>query len=345
MKKLTCLLLFVAGLALAPSIMAAELKVITLKWSDYAPPTAGGNVFMKQEWVPRVNEQLAKLGYKLDITYYHAASLYKMQDQVQALEDGLIDFTTFVPSYEIARAPLHELLTFPLMGWDSHGGSRMWFDLQQTIPEFGAEFAKYKEMFHWLPMPGVLNANKVLRVPSDFKGLKVQSSGMMMDLFRSIGAVPIRQAPPDWYTSLERGLIDAISTGIAAVTMFKLQEVTKAHMLPSGDSFGHPAISVIMSRKKFESLPPEVQKVLDDQVRWASERMTTIDDAETPKSLDVCRKLGHTIVELTPDEMKLWYAAVNPVQEKWIEKMEAKKLPGRKVFEEAKRLSVNYKKK
>jgi TRAP-type C4-dicarboxylate transport system substrate-binding protein len=235
-------------------------------------------------------------------------------------------------------------LTFPLMGWDCYGASRMWFELQQTIPEFGAEFAKYKEIFHWLPMPAVLNANKVLRVPADFKGLKIQSSGMMMHLFRSIGAVPIRQSPPDWYTSLERGLIDGISTGIAAVTMFKLQEVTKVHILPAGDSFGFPAIAVIMNRKKFDSLPPAVQKAIDDQVQWASERMNAIDDAENPKSLEICRKLGHTIVQLTPDEMKLWYAAVKPLQEKWIQDMEAKKLPGRKVFEEAKRLAIKYKK-
>jgi TRAP-type C4-dicarboxylate transport system substrate-binding protein len=330
--------------ALLPAAMAQDLKVIPLKWSDYAPPSAGGNVFMKQEWVPRVNEQIAKIGYKLDITYYHAASLYKQKDQVQALEDGLIDITTFVPSYEIARAPLHELVTFPLMGWNCFVGSRVWFELNEAVPEFGTEFLKYKELFHWMPMPGVLNANKVLRVPADFKGVKIQSSGMMMDLFRSVGAVPIRQSPTDWYTSLERGLIEAISTGIYSITMFKLQEVVKVHIIPTGDAFGFPSIAAIMNRKKFESLPPGVQKAIDDQVQWASEKLNVIDDAENPKALELCRKLGHTIIELTPEEMKLWYAAVKPMQEKWIEEMEAKGLPGRKVFEEAKRLGIKYKK-
>jgi hypothetical protein len=43
--------------------------------------------------------------------------------------------------------------------------------------------------------------------------------------------------------------------------------------------------------------------------------------------------------------MKLWYTAMKPMQEKWVEEMEAKGLPGRKVFEEAKRLAIKYKKK
>src|SRR3989304_5552522 len=131
MKKLIYMtLILLVVFTLLPSAMAQDLKVISLKWSDYAPPSAGGNVFMKQEYVPRVNEQLAKIGYKLDITYYHAASLYKQQDQVQAVEDGLIDITTLVPSYEKARCPLNEVMTFPLMGWDCYGGSRLWFELQ-----------------------------------------------------------------------------------------------------------------------------------------------------------------------------------------------------------------------
>lgn len=343
MKKVICIKLIVMlAFILAPSVMAQDFKAIKLIWSDYAPPMAGGNVFLKKEWAPRINEQIAKMGYKLDITYYHSSSLYKMRDQVQALEDGLIDFTTFVPSYEVARAPLHEVLSMPLMGWDCYGGSRMWFELQETIPEFGAEFSKYKEIFHLMSMPGILNANRELRVPGDFKGVKMQASGQNGDMFRSIGAVPMTIPPSDWYTSLERGLIESITLGIYGVTMFKLQEVVKVHIYPYNDSFGFPALSFIMNRKKYESLPSGVRKAIDDNVMWASRRMNEISDGNIPKSEEICRELDHTFIELTPEEMNLWYAAVKPIQLKWIQEMDAKGLPGRKVFEEAKRLAKGY---
>ena len=62
-----------------------------------------------------------------------------------------------------------------------------------------------------------------------------------------------------------------------------------------------------------------------------------------PKSEGIYRKLGHTLIELTQEDMKLWYAAVKPIQLKWVQEMEAKGLPGRKVFEEAVRLAKKYK--
>jgi len=78
MKKLiTIVLVVMVPLAFAPAAMAKDLKVIELKYSDHAPPMAGGNIFMKNEYLPKVQAELAKLGYKLDITFYHASSLYK----------------------------------------------------------------------------------------------------------------------------------------------------------------------------------------------------------------------------------------------------------------------------
>ena len=344
MKKGFCVFFIIMmAFVLVPGAMAQDLKKIKLTWSDHAPPVAGGNVFMKTEWVPRINAEIAKIGYQLDITYFHAASLYKYTDQVQALEDGLIDLTTFIPSWEEARAPLHVVVTFPLMGFnDPYAASRMMFDLEKEIPAFGAEFAKYKDVFHWLPLPGILNGNKAYRVPADLKGEKIQATGMMGDVLRSIGASPIRQPPSDWYTSLDRGLIDAINLGIYGVTLFKLEEVVNTHVFPYKDNFGRPATAVLMNRKKFESLPPGVQKAIDDNVMWATQRINAIDASHDPESLELVKKMGHTIVTLTPEEMKLWYAAAQPEMEEWIEKMEAKGLPGREVYEESQRLTKKY---
>ena len=344
MKKGFCVVFVIMmAFVLVPGALAVDLKKISLKWSDHAPPPAGGNVFMKTEWVPRINAAIAKIGYELDITYYHSSSLYKYVDQVQATENGLIDLTTSVLSWESARSPLHDLMTFPLMGFkDSVALSRMWFKLNETIPQFDAEFTKYREIFHWAPLPANLNANKIYRVPSDLKGTKIVSTGMMGNIYRSIGASPLRQPPSDWYTSLDRGLVDAINLGIYGVTMFKLHEVVNTHVVPYGDNFGRPAMSVILNAKKFSSLPPGVQQAINDNVVWASEKMSVIDDGNTTKAYELVKKRGHTIVNLTPEEMKLWHTAAKPLHEKWIEKMEAKGLPGRRVYEEARRLAQEF---
>ena len=55
-------------------------------------------------------------------------------------------------------------------------------------------------------------------------------------------------------------------------------------------------------------------------------------------------KMGHTIVKLTPEERELWVQASAPIRDKWIAEHEAKGLPGKAIYEEAKRLISKYSK-
>ena len=341
-RAIQLILIIIVAFMMVPAVMSADLKVIKLRHSDNAPPHAGGNIFYREQWLPKINAELAKVGYKFDITMYHSSSLYKYQDQVQALEEGLIDISCFVLSWEKARAPLHLLISAPLMGFNAQSAQRIWFELQETIPEFGAEFSKYKEIYHFTMIPKVFNANKAVRTPADFKGQKVSATGMIAELFKSIDAVPLRLGPPDWYTSLERGLLDVHLGGIYQIFIFKLHEVTNTHIFPTGEAFDYTGMSYIMNRKKYESLPPVVQKVIDDNVKPSSTEMTEIDEGNRIKSEEGVKKMGHTLIYLTPEEMDLWRTAAQPIHEKWIAEMEAKGLPGRKVYNEAKRLAKKY---
>ncbi|MBN1834099.1 MAG: hypothetical protein JW896_18525 [Deltaproteobacteria bacterium] len=320
----------------------SELKKISLTYSDHSPPDTGGIIFMKEEYLPRVQKELAKVGYELEITFHHSESLYKYDEQVQACKVGLVDITLFAIDYETARAPLHEILNMPLMGYDEYSATRIWFDLQDTIPEFGAEFEDFKELLHFMALPIVFNLNKVARVPSDFKGLVMQASSMPGEMLRSAGVIPVIQSPNDWHTSLKNDLINGIAVGITGIPMYNLQDVVKFHIQPTGDSLGLTGTSFIMNRKKFENLPPEVQKILDDHTLWASDRMTQIEVKNIPESIKICREAGNQFINLTSKEMEEWYDVVGPIHTRWVRKMEAKDLPGEKVYNEAKRLAEKY---
>ena len=344
MKKGYILLIVLLVFSLMTSAAVAEdLKVIKLVYSNNAPAKHGGNIFFDQQWLPRVNAKLAQAGYKIEFTSYHASSLYKYKDQVNACEKGLIDVTNFIVSWEEARAPLHMVLNLPLMGYTAHSNVDIWFDLQQTIPEFGAEFSKYKELFHFATIPAVFNMNKVRRVPDDFKGVKVYATGAMAELFKSIGASPLRIDPTDWYTSMDRGLIDVLPMGIFNITMWKLSEVAKVHVLTTGDALSWTNLSYIMNREEFDKLPAVVQKAIDDNVHWASMAMTDIDEGNRANSEKQVEAAGNTVVRLTQEEMDLWRAAAIPVHKQWIKEMEDRNLPGQKVYDTARLMIKEYK--
>jgi TRAP-type C4-dicarboxylate transport system substrate-binding protein len=349
MKKLCYLamaFMIVFAFVQAPAVQAeSKITKIPLRYSDHIPGHVGGNVFIKNVYLPKIQGQLAKIGYELDITFYHSESLYKYSDQVQACDQGLIDATVAVMPYELFRAPLHETLGFGFMGWDGPTMNRVWAGLDKNIPEFRDELGKpFVEIFRFIPTRMLIHHNrKGARVPADFKGIKIHSSGANADMFKSIGAVPLRQNPGDWYTSLDRGLFDGIAVAFDMVAILKLYEVLKYHVLPAGDGFGFTPVTHLFNRKKFESLPAGVQQVILDNIAWASE-IITLDERRVnlPKYQTGAREKGNTFYELTPEETEKWRAAFEPIHQAWIEKMEKKGLPGRKVYNEARRLVKEY---
>ena len=85
-------LIIIVAFMMVPAVMSADLKVIKLRHSDNAPPHAGGNIFYREKWLTKINSELAKIGYKFDITMYHSSSLYKYADDldcVPILERGI----------------------------------------------------------------------------------------------------------------------------------------------------------------------------------------------------------------------------------------------------------------
>jgi TRAP-type C4-dicarboxylate transport system substrate-binding protein len=340
-------LIFVIVALHVPAVQAqskTKLKKIPLTWADHIPPVAGGNIFVKKQYFPRIQAQLAKIGYELDVTFYHAASLFPMPEQVNACDQGLVDMTIAVLPYEKNRAPLHEVLDFGFMGWDGRMLNEVWAEMNKSIPEFDKELSSsFVELFRFIPTPRYLHHNKEgARVPSDFKGVKIHSSGIAREMFKSIGAVPIKQSSSDWYTSIDRGLFDGVAVAFDMVHIMKLYEVLNYHILYLGDSLGFTPVTHVMNRRKFESLPQGVQKAFLDNVEWASESMLKDELTRLPLYKSGPEKKGNVFYDLSPEETEKWRQAFLPIHVQWVEKLEKEGKPARKVYEEATRLVKQY---
>ena len=344
-KWIVLVLAIVFGLVAvqASTAFAKDLKKVALTYSDHIPPMAGGNIFLKKQYFPRLQEQLAKVGYELDITFYHAGSLYNSLQQVQACQQGLVDMTVAVLPYELSRFPLHELLDFAFMGWeDGVMLLKVWAGLTEAVPEFKKEMGDgFVEFVRFMPSRKYLHTNMGPKVRSvaDLKGKKIHSVGVNADLMKLIGAVPIKQDNADWYSSLDRGLLDGILVAFDMVAIMKLFEVLNTHILPYEDTFGHTPVTHLFSRKKFEKLPPEVQKVFMDNFQWASETITSYEkEKNAPGYQKPAREKGNSFIVLTPEETAEYRKADQAVHQMWIKEKEKEGLPGQRMYDEAVRL-------
>ena len=99
---------------------------------------------------------------------------------------------------------------------------------------------------------------------------------------------------------------------------------------------------VVMNRKKWDSLPRDVQKVFDDvSQEWITVAGKAWDDADD-EGYKFSAELGNKVIKLSAAEQARWKAAVKPVAESYIQSAESKGLPGRQAVAEVELLIKKY---
>jgi C4-dicarboxylate-binding protein DctP len=146
------------------------------------------------------------------------------------------------------------------------------------------------------------SANKPLKNPEDFKGLKVriQSSKVLEAQMRAVGALPQVMAFSEVYQALQTGVVDGTENTHSNVFSQKVHEVQK-HL--SLTDHGYIGYAVITNKKFWEGLPADVRGQLDQAMAEATVYANRIAKEENDGALDNIRKSGKTQVYApTPQE-------------------------------------------
>ncbi len=126
-----------------------------------------------------------------------------------------------------------------------------------------------------------LRIDKHIDTPADLAGVKLRMPGSEAWQFlgRALGANPTPMAFTEVYTGLQTGAIDGQDNPLPTDKDAKFYEVTKQIVLTSHlVDLNYLAIS----KKKFDSLPPDqqakLQKAADDSMEWGRQRQLKLED-------------------------------------------------------------------
>jgi C4-dicarboxylate-binding protein DctP len=158
-----------------------------------------------------------------------------------------------------------------------------------------------------------MSANKPLHHVADFKGLKmrIQSSKVLDAEMRSLGAIPQVMAFSELYQALQSGVVDGTEGVASNFYTQKLYEVQK-HITLS--NHGHLAYAVIVNKKFWDGLPPDIRTTLEGAMRDATTYANAISTTENAISLEKIKASGKTTVYVpTADEINEWKKALMPV--------------------------------
>jgi TRAP-type C4-dicarboxylate transport system substrate-binding protein len=189
--------------------------------------------------------------------------------------------------------------------------------------------------------PYHLLAKKPIRRLEDLKGMKIRSGGgIMADIVKALGAMPVMLPASEFYTGFQRGVFDAILSHDTGFVVFRVNEIGK-YVTELSITQGNTEFA--LNKKFFDQLPPDLKLVFYNWLRkynQAYEQIYYEQDAVAARAK--MEKEGIQTIILPPEEMAGWKAAVDPVWDKFIKDNGAMGLPAKQMVEDMKALSQKY---
>ncbi|MGC2166090.1 MAG: TRAP transporter substrate-binding protein [Gallionella sp.] len=259
---------------------------------------------------------------KVKVEVYPNSSLYKDKEEMEALQIGAVQM--LAPS--LAKfGPLgvkeFEVFDFPFI-FDDYA------DLHKiTQGPIGASLlAKLepkgiKGLAFWDNGFKSFSANTPIKTPSDLKGkkMRIQSSKVLEEEMRSIGAMPQVMAFSEVYQALSTGVVDGTENPISNLYTQKMHEVQKYLTLTNHGYLGY---AVIVNKKFWDGLPADVRGQLETAMLEATVYANKIAQEENDSALAEVKKSGKTEVYTPTKEERLAFKkAMAPVHSKMADRV------------------------
>jgi C4-dicarboxylate-binding protein DctP len=156
----------------------------------------------------------------------------------------------------------------------------------------------------------VMSANRPLRTPADFKGLKmrIQSSKVLDQEMRDLGAIPQVTALSEAYQALQTGVVDGTENPPSNLYTQRMHEVQK---FVAVSNHGYLGYAVIVNRKFWDGLPADLRATLEGAMRDATVFVNQIAKKDNDDALEAVRKAGKAqVYALSAEERLLWKKAL-----------------------------------
>jgi len=299
-------LIAAAGLSAVVPLARAQAPIV-IKFSHVvAPDTPKGK---GSERFKQLAEERTKGRVKVEV--YPNSQLYKDKEELEALQLGSVQMLApSLAKFGPLGAREFEVFDLPFMFSDTAS-----FRAVTEGPVGKGLLAKLepkgiKGLAYWDNGFDIMTANRPMHKVADLKGLKmrIQSSKVLDANMRSLGALPQVMAFSELYQGLQSGVVDGCENTPSNVYTQKLFEVQKDVTI---SNHGHIAYAVVVNKKFWEGLPPDIRTILEGAMKDATTYANAIADTENHDALDKIKASGRsTVYQLTPAEKNEWKKAM-----------------------------------
>lgn len=299
-------LLLSAAVAAGCLLTTGASAQTVLKASHQFP---GGKGDPRDEMVQMIAREVAAANVGLEIQVYPGASLYKPNDQWNAMTRGLLAMSSFPLDYASGRHPEFSATLMPgLVGSleraERLNDSEFMADIKKVIEDAGVVVIADA----WLS--GAFASKKAcITSPETMEGQVIRAAGpafeeMLAEAGASISSMPSSEI----YTAMQTGVLDATNTSSASFVSFRLFEQVKCLTAPGENALWFMYEPILMSKQVFDGLTEEQQEA----ILAAAEKAETYFNEEIKKGdaqmVEAFEKAGVEVVEMSKEDYDAWLA-------------------------------------
>jgi TRAP-type C4-dicarboxylate transport system substrate-binding protein len=293
--------MMVLALAASSTVWAAPT---TLRASHQFP---GGRGDVRDEMVQIIAREAKAGNVDLEVQVYPGASLFKPNEQWNALVNGQLDISSFPLDYASGKQRAFGATLMPGLV-KSHdraqrlNDSKFMKDIKAQIDKAGVIVLADA----WLA--GAMASKRgCIRKPEDVKGLKFRSAGpTFAAMWQSAGATIVSVPSNEVYNALQTGVAEATDTSSGSFVSFRIYEQVKCLTAPGDNALWFMYEPVLMSKKSFNRLNKKQQDVLlqagKKSQQFFADKAKALDD----EMVKVFKDHNVEVITLSPQEYEQW---------------------------------------
>lgn len=251
----------------------------------------------------------------LDIQVYGAGQLGSQVNALTGMQTGIIDFVAHTTGYMDTIWPRCAVLDLPYVFRDADMAAKVLDgpvgeELFKAFPERGVYGLCWG---HWGWRPCSTTLTKPLAQPSDMAGLKIriQPGAIYAETFKQVGAIPVAIDISEVYVAMSQGAVQAIETPMISMVANKMQEIVK---VVNETNFVYNAGALMVSKRRFDSFPPEQQAAVRDAAKAMSAYWRTDVASATVRAGETMKAAG---VQIAQVDTAAYAKALQPIYDKF----------------------------
>src|SRR4030065_31972 len=320
MKQKGITIMVMVAFLLGGSFLALPAQAqIKLPYANF-PPAPTFPCVQMERWKVQVEQ---RTGGKGTVQPFPGSTLLNPKNMFEGVISGTADIGCLAMSYQPGRFPVSEAIDQPVGFSSAKAASLALYDIiEKYNPK---EFEQVKIITLCTCPPANIMTIKPVKSLKDLKGVELRVGGTQADIIKNLGGIPIAMPQSDTPEALQKGTVKGHVSSMEVLKDFNYAAYTPNATIAN---LWVVTFSVVMNKDKWNALPGDVKKVIDDMRKeWAFWTGNYVDNHVTEALKWSKEKYNLQIIELPESEKAEVPKLIKPLIDGYIERATKAGLP------------------